>query len=130
MEIVRFARIRAGRYYFYVNAPDHFDTGQLFIWELNWIKKLSQGVFSRVARILGDGDLGPEECLARLDIRVAGETTEAVRHMMALSRRSADDSSLGQLFESAIDLFPHYYRILEATLSRVSARLKAPGANA
>ncbi len=123
MEIVRFARIHAGRYYFYVNAPDHFDTGQLFIWELSWIKKLSQGVFSCVASILGDGDLGPEECLARLDILVEGETSEAVQHVMALSRRSADDSSLGQLFESAIDLFPNYYRILEATLSRVSARL-------
>ena len=43
---------------------------------------------------------------------------------MALSRRSADDSSLGQLFESAIELFPHYYRILEEILSRVSVRLK------
>ena len=80
-------------------------------------------MFSCVAGILGDGDLGPEECLARLDIRVEGETSEAVQHVMALSRRSADDSSLGQLFESAVDLFPNYYRILEATLSRVSARL-------
>ena len=31
MEIVRLARIRAGRYYFYVNAPEHFDTSQLFV---------------------------------------------------------------------------------------------------
>ena len=124
MEIVRFARIRAGRYYFYVNAPAHFDTRQLFIWELNWIRKLSQGVFSCVGSILGDDDLEPEECLAQLRIRVASETNQAVQHVMALSRRSADDSSLGQLFESAIELFPHYYRILEEILSRVSVRLK------
>ncbi len=123
MEIVRFAHIRAGRYYFYVNAPDHFDTGQLFIWELNWIRKLSRGVFSCVARILGNDDLRPEECLAQLDIRVRGTTTEAVEHVMALSRRSADDRELGELFGGAIDLFPHYYRILEATLARVSTRL-------
>ncbi len=126
MEIVRFARIRAGRYYFYVNAPDHFDTGQLFIWELNWIRKLSQGVFSCVANILGNDNLSPEECLARLDIRVVGATNEAVQHVMALSRRSADDRSLGELFGGAIELFPHYYRILETTLARVSTRLKAP----
>ena len=122
MEIVRFARIRAGRYYFYANAPDHFETRQLFIWELNWIKKLNQGLFSCVASILGS-DLSPEECLAELDIRVEGEAIDAVEHVMRLSQRSADDDSLGPLFGDAVDLFPHYYRILETTLDRVSSRL-------
>ena len=79
------------------------------------------GVFSCAASILGDDGLGPEECLARLDIRIVGETAEAVKHVMTLSQRSAEDSSLGQLFESAIDLFPHYYRVLEEILSRVSS---------
>ena len=42
---------------------------------------------------------------------------------MRLSQRSADDDSLGPLFGDAVDLFPHYYRILETTLDRVSSRL-------
>ena len=78
-------------------------------------------MFSCVASILGDEGLGPEDCLVRLDIRITGQTAEAVQHVMALSQRSAEDSSLGTLFESAIDLFPHYYRVLEEILSRVSS---------
>ena len=54
MENVRGARIRAARYYFLANAPDHFDAKSLVYHELPWIRRFCGPVFASLRTLLGD----------------------------------------------------------------------------
>jgi len=119
IENVRYARIRAGRYYFYVNAPDHFDVSRLFYYELIWIKKLTEPIVANLRTLLGDQTLSPEQCFDRLGLRLEDLLRRALKHLWDLASRSRDDPAVPGLFKSAVGLFPHYYRLIEQALGRV-----------
>jgi len=119
IENVRYARIRAGRYYFYVNAPDHFDVSRLFYYELIWIKKLTDPIVANLRTLLGDQSLSPEQCCESLGLRIDEIHRRAFSHLWDLASRSHDDAAVPGLFEQAVDLFPHYYRLIEQTLGQV-----------
>jgi hypothetical protein len=126
MDCARFARIRAGRYYFYANAPDHFDASRLIRSELFWVQKLSTPVFASLAELLGDKTLGQEGCLRRLGLNMNQSDRRAFQHVADLVNRSRDDADVPRLFEQAIELFPHYYTQIERALGRVVARVPKP----
>jgi hypothetical protein len=119
IENVRYTRIRAGRYYFYVNAPDHFDVTRLFYYELMWMKKLTDPIVANLRTLLGDQTLSPEQCFDRLGLRIKETHRRALRHLWDLAGRSPNDAAVPGLFEQAVDLFPHYYRLIEQALGRV-----------
>lgn len=119
MENVHYARIRAGRYYFYVNAPDHFDVSRLFYYELIWIKKLTDPIVANLRTLLGDQSLNPEQCFDRLGLRIEEIHRRALNHLWDLASRSRDAPAVPGLFEQAIDLFPYYYRLIEQSLVQV-----------
>jgi hypothetical protein len=118
-ENVRYARIRAGRYYFYVNAPDHFDVSRLFYYELNWIKRLTDPIIANLCTLLDDQSLSPEQCFERLGLKIEDRHRQALDHCWDLARRSFDDVAVSGLFRQAVDLFPHYYRLIEQALGQV-----------
>ncbi len=122
IENVRYARIRAGRYYFYVNAPDHFDVSRLFYYELIWIKKLTDPIVANLRTLLGDQTLGPEQCFDRLGVRIEEIHRRALNDLWDLASRSRDDAAVPGLFEQAIDLFPYYYRLIEQALGQMRKR--------
>jgi len=127
VENVRYARIRAGRYDFYVNAPDHFDVDRLFHYELNWIKRLTEPIVTSLRTLLGDQTLSPEQCFGRLGLKIERTQRRALDHVWDLARRAPDDAAVAELFKQAIDLFPHYYRLIEEALSLVAAKPQANG---
>lgn len=128
IENVRFVRIRAGRYHFYVNAPRHFEVRELMAIELKWARRLNHGIFSSVRAILEEGGLSPAECLRRLEIEVDPVQAEAMEFMADLSSRTPQDPDLRQLFQEAVGRFPHYYRLLEQSLTRSLERVSRRGA--
>jgi hypothetical protein len=123
IENVRYARIRAGRYYFYVNAPDHFDVSRLFYYELNWIKRLTDPIVANLRTLLGDQTLSPQQCFDRLGLRIEEIHRRALDHLWDLARRRRHDAALPGLFEQAVDLFPHYYRLIEQALDRILSEM-------
>ena len=118
IENVRFVRIRAGRYHFYVNAPRHFEVQELMAIELKWARRLNHGIFSSIRTILGQGGLSPAECLHRLEIDVDPVQAESMAFMADLSSRTPQDPDLRRLFQRAAACFPFYYRLLEQSLVR------------
>ena len=118
-ENVRYARIRAGRYYFYVNAPEHFDVSRLFHYELNWIKRLTDPIVADLRTLLGDQSLSPAQCLDRLGVKMEDIHRRTLNHLWDLASRSREDAELPVLFGQAVDLFPHYYRLIEQALGQV-----------
>jgi hypothetical protein len=122
LENVRYARIRAGRYYFLSNAPKHFDAARLIYHELPWIKKFCGPVFTCLRNHLGDPTLTPEQCFRRLGLVLNGVEEHAIQHTWDLASRTHDDQDVPLLFSRAIDWFPCYYRLMEGALSRVVLR--------
>lgn len=127
IENVRFVRIRAGRYHFYVNAPRHFEVEELMAIELKWARRLNQGIFTSIRTILGQGGLSPAECLRRLEIEVDPVQAEAMEFMEDLSSRTPQDPDLRRLFREAAGCFPFYYRLLEQSLTRSLDRVSRGG---
>jgi hypothetical protein len=119
MENVRSTRIRAGRYFFLANAPEHFDARPLVYYELPWIKEFYGPVFDSLRTLLGDGTLDPQQCLGELGMNVNGVEEHAIQHVWDLASRSRDDHDVPLLFQRAIDWFPHYYRLIEGAAARV-----------
>jgi hypothetical protein len=120
---VHFARIRAGRCYFFVNAPDHFDTGHLIRCELSWLKRLYVPVFASLRTLLGDQTLSPEQCFQRLGMSVSRIEQQALDRACDLANRAGDDRAVPALFAEVVDWFPHYYRLVEGALARITARM-------
>jgi hypothetical protein len=119
LENVRSTRIRAGRYDFLANAPDHFDARPLVYNELPWMKEFCVPVLASLRTLLGEAGLSPQQCLHRLGIPVNGAEERAIRHAWDLAGRSRDDQDIPRLFSQAIDWFPHYYRLIEAAAARI-----------
>jgi hypothetical protein len=118
-ENTRYARIRAGRYYFLTNAPRHFDAEPLIYYELPWIKKLCGPVFSSLCTLLGKEALSPEQCFHRLGLHINGIERRAIADVFDLASRTRDDLDVPLLFSHAVEWFPHYYRLIEGSLARI-----------
>ena len=119
MESLRWARTRAGRYYFYANPPEHFSATHFMVAELNWARKLTAPMFDILCDILDAGPLSPKECLSRLGMAPTAEERRAMAHLFEMSAWSAGENVLPEMYRKAANLFPHYYRLLEKALAAI-----------
>jgi hypothetical protein len=125
IENVRYARIRAGRYYFYTNAPHHFDSKPLMYWELPWLRRLCGPILGSFGTLVGDETLSPKQCFARLGLSVNCIEERAIQHALDLAKRTRGDKAVPHLLAEAAELFPHYYRLIECALACVLAQMPA-----
>lgn len=116
MESIRFARIRAGRFYFYLNAPNYFDTKELLRREVAWMKKFTAPVFLALGVILENTSLAPFECLAQLNVRLSATEKRALDFVLDLAECSKDEPGLSERFRRAVNEYPHYYRVIDSAL--------------
>ncbi|MCK4849780.1 MAG: hypothetical protein KAT11_00440 [Phycisphaerae bacterium] len=122
MEYLRWARTRAGRYRFYLNAPEHFSTTGLMQDELVWVRNLTKPVFDILRKVLSNQTLTPQQCLSRLSIKVSSVEQKAISHMFDMAAWSEGAELLRELYRGSIELYPHYYRVLDRVLVQVAAR--------
>ncbi|MDP7399610.1 MAG: hypothetical protein QF541_22270 [Lentisphaeria bacterium] len=120
MDCLRWARTRWSRYYFYLNAPDYFSVGHLMEGELVWVRKVTGHVFNTLQSVLGDRELSPQQCLARLGIQVDAVGSEAIDHMFDMPNQSTNGIELRRAYQKAVKLYPHYLRLLERCVQKVA----------
>ncbi|MBI2824048.1 MAG: hypothetical protein HYX69_05065 [Planctomycetia bacterium] len=126
LEHVRFARIRAGRYFFYLNAPAHFSASRQLLSEHSWTTRLVHSTL-KVLRALAGADLSPIDCFARSGADPTAAEGAALRFMLELADMAATDGRLPSLYARAIDVFPDYYRLAERALQRLCASERVNG---
>lgn len=118
LEHVRFARIRAGRYYFYLHAPAHFSASRQLAGEQIWTRKLVLRTFS----LLDGADRGEEtpivDRLQSLSVEPSRQELEAVDFMSSLAGEQAGGQALRDLYADAISWYPDFYRLIERTLQQ------------
>jgi hypothetical protein len=119
LDAVRFARIRAGRYYFYLNAPSHFEAHRQLIGEHGWTKKLTGTIFSSLRRIIGMQHDNAVDSILQLGIETTDSEFEALAFMLQLSKLKSSDPELRNAYQEAIDWYPDFYRLIERALQRV-----------
>ena len=119
MDYLRWTRIRAARYYFYINAPEHFQTALLLKEEWVWVKKFTVTIFELLRKLAGDQSLMPVPCLARLGVELDVRESSAVQSMLASETVDRASENRRRFYETAVDQFPVYYRVLERALAMV-----------
>lgn len=122
LEHVRFARIRAGRYYFYLNAPTHFSAGRQLIGEQLWTRKLALSTFASLGDLQGERGLSTVERLQNFGVEPSGQEIEALGVMSRLAAAQVADGTLRELYAEAIEWYPDFYRLMERTFQRLSER--------
>ncbi len=126
LDSVRFARIRAGRYHFYLNAPKHFDADWLLANEFVWLKKLVLPVRRAVAEIVGDVELSLAESLRQLGVIVEPYEVQVIDALTRLASHGDRSSGPREAFAPVVEMFPTYYRLLERALSAVLSEDRCP----
>jgi hypothetical protein len=118
LDAVRFARIRAGRYYFYLNAPSHFEARRQLVGEHGWTKKLTETIFSSLRRIIGSQHDNPLDSILQLGIEATDGELEALAYMLQLAELKSSDPELRTAYQEAIDWYSDFYRLIERVLQR------------
>ncbi len=121
LELVRFARIRAGRYYFYLNAPAHFSAERQIVGEHSWTKMLVKTMLKTLRELHGAPQLSPAECFTHLGIEPGVRQLEALHFMVELADQDAANVPLRSRYSQAIELFPEYYLLAEEACRRLHA---------
>jgi hypothetical protein len=125
LELVRFSRIRAGRYYFYLNAPEHFSAERQIVGEHSWTKMLVSSVVKTLRELHGQ-PLSPVECFTRLGIEPSAAQLEALEFMVELAAQDAAQIPLRERYRKAIDVFPDYYFLAEQACQQFCAQPSPP----
>jgi len=118
-ESIRFSRIRAGRYFFYLNAPSHFSVDRQFVAERAWTKKLVTTTFDLLRKLHRDDQLSNELCIEKLGIELTDLEKEALNSIAALAESQASNIVMQNEYSRAITLFPRYYRLVERTFQKL-----------
>jgi hypothetical protein len=122
LELVRFARIRAGRYYFYLNAPAHFSAERQLVGEHSWTKMLVRTTFKTMRELHGSAELSPAECFRRVGIEPGVRQLEGLRFMVDLAEQDVADIPLRTCYRDALELFPEYYGLMEQACQKFCER--------
>lgn len=118
---VRFARIRCGRYRFYLNAPVYFDSLWLTRNEFNWLRNYyTRGVFQAFLQLqLGLSEFDLDEALKLVQEGLGAEAASVVRQVFHLTWEGYEKGRDREALTQVLDLFPAYYEILEWMLREV-----------
>ena len=120
MENLRWARTRTARYYFYSNAPDHFDARHFMAGEMAWLRKLTRPLFRIFQKILGVQECSPKDCLAMFCISVDKEDERAIEQLFEMALLDGKDHErLKAAYKEAVNNFPIYYRLLDKAVAVV-----------
>jgi len=120
LEHLRFARIRAGRYYFYLNAPAHFSADRQLKGEQLWTHKLAVSTFASLGDYASQRGLSTAQRLQNLGVDPTWQEIEALDVMTRLATGQAVDGTLRELYAEAIEWYPDFYRLMERTFQRLS----------
>lgn len=122
LESARFARIRAGRYAFYLNAPNHFDADWLLANETIWLKKLVLPVRCALGELAGDADRSIGGTLGSLGIDAVPDEVQLFERLVALSNDPALRDHPRRVLAELISNIPTYSRLLERILTAILRR--------
>ena len=117
---VRFSRIRRGRWMFYLNPPDHFDTGHVCYSETKWLAgTFTTPIFDSYAQIKwGEKGFPLKEILARMTTDLIDESeAKIIRQVFAAAAGRPTVSEARQRLTQAAEVYSDYYLILERMLA-------------
>ena len=118
-DTVRFARTRAGRYYFYLNAPDFFDTALLLNrHETHWLKTLfTAKPFQAYGQLKWqDENFDAKHILDRIEgdiITVQEKRVAEEIFDIAWNQFANKNTDIRKVFSRAHDIFRDYYIVLD-----------------
>ena len=116
---VRFARIRKGRYWCYLNVPDHFDVSWLIPNEFTWLRRwFTESIFRCYGRLkCGEDRATLETVLEAMQPDVTdAEGAAAVREVFRIAFADCPKGSEGEPLRTVMDVFPRYEGVLESLL--------------
>jgi hypothetical protein len=119
LEHVRFARIRAGRYYFYLHAPSHFSADLQLAVEQSWTRKLVNSIVGSLRSLLNAPEASATDCI-RLNVEPSRSELEALEQMLRLSGMKLSGDSLRSEYAQAIEWYPDFYRLIERSFQRLA----------
>jgi hypothetical protein len=117
---VRFSRIRKGRWKFYLNAPDFFDTGHVCYSEITWLAgTFTTPIFDAYAQIKwGEKGLAIDEILARMSPNLVDEQEVAiVKQVFGAAAGKPTYAEARERLRQATEVFADYYLLLERMLA-------------
>ena len=126
-DAVRFARIRLGRYLFYLDPPDGFDSAHPLKGEAMWVKVVYGTPLRVGAAALGiePGDRSAEEIFAQMLGRAltAPEKValDAMARLAAMNRSTDEDAR--RAFSHICTIYLDFYRLLEEYAGRLFEHL-------
>jgi hypothetical protein len=119
LDHVRYARIRAGRYYFYLNAPAHFHADRQLLCEQAWTRKLFGAIAESLSALLGEAGLSIAQCITRLEIEPTDRELSALGYMKQLAALPAGSGDLRAAYGQAVQWYPDFYRLVERACERL-----------
>jgi hypothetical protein len=119
---VRYARIRAGRYFFYLNAPSHFSAERQLLVEHSWTRQLFKYIFTSLRELQAKNDLSTIGCVSDLGIKLSSSELKALRSMEHLVNMESTDRALPIEYAKAIEWYPDFYLPIEHACQKLLQR--------
>jgi hypothetical protein len=117
---VRFSRIRKGRWVYYLNAPDFFDTGHVCQWEIRWLAStFTTPLFDAYAQVKwGKQGLPLEEILSLMSPDLVDEQGKRIaRQVFAAAAGEPTGAEARERLRQAAEVYSDYYLLLERMLA-------------
>jgi hypothetical protein len=117
LECTMFARIRTGRYAFYLNAPDHFDGAWLLANEMNWLKKLVLPAWRAMRTVASETEgASVHPVLDRLGVDATSDEIALFQRLIATCDTPVAADQVRPTFQALLPVFPMYSALLERVL--------------
>ncbi len=113
LDHVRYAHIRAGRYFFYLNAPPHFSAARQLVSEQSWTRKLVTTISKSLQLLQDESDLPLADCVSTQGVEHTAREREALRSMKHLAELPSEVDMLRAAYAQAIEWYPDFYRPIE-----------------
>ncbi len=116
---VRFARIRRGRYWCYLNVPEYFDVSFLIPNEFTWLKRwFTESIFRSYGRLKCDlEELDLDRILEAMQPEVVDkEGARVVREVFQIAFADYAKGAEAEALLNVMDVFPTYEVVLEDLL--------------
>jgi hypothetical protein len=123
---VRFSRIRKGRWKFYLDAPESFETDHLCLSEISWLAStFTAPMFDSYAQIKwGEKGLGLEEVLARVTPELIDPSeAEIIRQVFRAAAGRPTHMEAKERVRQAAEVYTEYYLVLERMLADARSTL-------
>jgi len=127
---VRCSRIRKGRWMFYLNAPDFFETDHVCQWEIRWLgSAFTTSVFDSYAQIKwGEKGLPLDEILDRMTPELIDKSEgRIIKQVFAAAAGRSTCAEARERLRQAAEVYTDYYLILERMLADARQVMAAKG---